>query len=68
MSFEDEHPTPARQINASKMDVIDSALKAFAFHLQQLDNTGFSIASVHLNAAIERLNTENIALTKEFKI
>ena len=68
MSFENEDPTTSVQTITSKMEVIESALEAFATHLRQLDNAGFSMASIHLNAAIERLNSEKVALAKQLKI
>ncbi len=68
MSSENEHPTATVGTITSKMEVIDSALEAFATQLQLLDSAGFSMASIHLNAAIERLNSEKVALAKQLKI
>jgi hypothetical protein len=39
----------------SKMDVIAQALKELEGLLVNLDNAGFSIASIHVNSAIESL-------------
>lgn len=68
MSFESEHPTATGSTKTSKMDVIDSALEALGLQLLTLDSAGFSIASIHLNAAIEHLRSEKVALTKQLKI
>lgn len=65
MPTENEHLGVAGPGNRSKMDVIDAALETLGTHLQELDNAGFSMASIHLNAAIERLRIEKIALEKQ---
>lgn len=68
MSFENEHPDIAGPIKRSKMEVIDSAIESLQLQLHELDNAGFSMASIHLNAAIERLRSDKVALAKQLKI
>lgn len=52
---------------ASKMEVIDSALDIFEVHLKKLDIAGLSMASIHLNDAIERLRSERVCLANKLK-
>lgn len=68
MSTKNEDLTAFGQTIASKMEVIEAALQVFPIHLQRLDSAGFSMASIHLNSAIERLRCEKVALSKQLKI
>lgn len=42
----------------SKIEVIDFALAELTIQLERLDNAGLSMASIHLNNAIETLRAD----------
>lgn len=62
MSSQSDNDFTADGVYPSKLDVIDTALDALKLQLAALDKAGFSIASIHLNDAIERLRTERVRL------
>lgn len=66
-------PTESAQPNgalrdASKMDVIETALEVLVLQMKILDLAELSMVSAHLNEAIERLRCEKVALAKKLKI
>jgi len=68
MPTENDHPGFDKQGNRSKMVVIDAALEALGFQLGELDNAGLSMASIHLNVAIERLRRDKAALQNQLEL
>ena len=50
-----------------KLDVLDAALEILEEQQKKLDSAGFSMASIHLNDAIERLRSERVCLMNELK-
>ena len=68
MSPDNEHPDVTGPFNISKMDVIDAALESLTLQLGELDKAGLSMASIHLNAAVERLRSEKVALENQLQL
>ena len=67
MPAESEHPESAGPDKQSKMDVIDATLEVLEEQQKKLDNAGFSMASIHLNDAIERLRRERVCFIDALK-
>lgn len=67
MPAESEHLGASGPDNQSKMDVIEAALKILEAQQQKLDSAGFSMASIHLNDAIERLRSDQATLISGLK-
>ena len=67
MPSDNEQQRRSGQKIASKMEVIDSALVIFEAQLQILDSADLSMASIHLNDAIERLRSERVCLASKLK-
>ena len=68
MPAESEHPERSGPDNRSKMDVIDAVLEVLDEQQKKLDSAGFSMASIHLNDAIERLRRDRICLIDTLKL
>ena len=68
MPAESEHAEGSGQRKRSKMDVIASALEILESQQRELDSAGFSMVSIHLNDAIERLRIERVGLVDEPKL
>ena len=54
--------------NASKMDIVVTAIEALDLQMKILDQAGLVMVSAHLNEAIERLRVERVALSKKLNI
>lgn len=67
MPPDNEQQHTSGQKISSKMDVIDTALGIFEVQLKILDSAGLSMASIHLNDAIERLRSERVCLTGKLR-
>lgn len=64
---DDESPEAGKE-NQSKMDVLDKSLDALLKIQAQLDSSGFTMSSIHLNNAIETLRSDKVRLQKNFKV
>ena len=67
MPAESEQPEGSGPDKRSKTDVLDAALEILEEQQKKLDSAGFSMASIHLNDAIERLRSERVCLMNELK-
>ena len=67
MPAESEHAEGSGKRKRSKMDVLNAVLEILEEQQKKLDSAGFSMASIHLNDAIERLRSERVCLINELK-
>ena len=51
-----------------KLDVLDTALEILEEQQKKLDSASFSMASIYLNDAIERLRSERVGLIEESEL
>ena len=68
MPAESEHAEGSGPDKRSKMDVLDAALEILEEQQKKLDSAGFSMTSIYLNDAIERLRSERVGLIDESKL
>ena len=68
MPAENGHADGAGQDKRSKMDIIESVLEVLESQQHDLDIAGFSMVSIYLNDAIERLRSERDGLVGEPKL
>lgn len=64
MPMESDQPYAGIQ-NASKMDIVVTAIEVLDLQMKNLDQAGLVVVSAHLNEAIERLRAEQVALAKK---
>jgi hypothetical protein len=65
--MESDQPNAGIQ-NASKMDIVVTAIEVLDLQMKNLDQAGLVMVSAHLNEAIERLRAEQLALAKKLNI
>lgn len=68
MPTTDHEPPEEGFESPSKMDVLDTSLVALMEVQAQLDSSGFTMSSIHLNNAIETLRSDKVRLQKNFKV
>lgn len=67
MTTDNEHHKAGELEIQSKMDVVESTLVVLEEQLKKLDSAGLSIASIHINDAIERLRSDRVHLADAMK-